>query len=161
MWTDEHTHSYVSVTADFIHDDWHFKSHLLGCAPLSERRTGAALFTCQLDIARKFGIERKVNSVCIDNSSSARTQVSLSALEEVLVYDSFIDVNEYDVEDDAMRCLNSECLNDVENLFVDDTSWGRDAEAVSNEDILPCIASDTQIFPDDLALPVRSQVHTK
>ena len=60
-----------------------------------------------------------------------------------------------------MRCLNGRCLNDVKNLLVKDTNWNRDAETASNEDILPCIAFDTQIFPDDHALPVHSQTHTK
>ena len=122
MWTDEQTHSYAPVTAYFIDYDWHFKSYLLGCVYLRERPAGAVLSTCLFDIARKFGIEEKVNSVSIDYASSAKKQVFLSTLEEALMYDSFIYINEYDVEDDVMGCLNIECFNDFENLFVEYTN---------------------------------------
>lgn len=85
--SDDFGNSYSSFTAHFVDLSWKIRLFILICTLLSGRHTASALPEILMNVINQYRIRDKVAFICVDNASTAKALVDLSAKEKGILFE--------------------------------------------------------------------------
>ncbi|XP_026437984.1 zinc finger BED domain-containing protein RICESLEEPER 2-like [Papaver somniferum] len=111
MWTSVNTTGYISLTVQFVDQDWVLQKFLLNFSPLPPPHTGQALSDKLFLMLNDWGIGGKVTSITLDNAASNTSCVKI-------MKSRFIARNV--MSDTGKRNFHIRCCAHIINLIVRD-----------------------------------------
>ncbi|CAH1421591.1 unnamed protein product [Lactuca virosa] len=121
-WTSMTTDGYISLTAHFVDHKWCLQKRILAFTSMPPPHNGASLAERVSGLLKQWGIDNKIVSITLDNSSSDDSMVDALKFDLNLMYDG-----DY---------FHFHCCAHIRNLIVQDGLKELDGVVVKVSDIV-------------------------